>query len=45
VDAGASDAEGQLTLRQRVEAYERGLIVRALEAARGVVARPHAGWA
>jgi len=35
VDAGAADAEGQLSLRQRVEAYERGLIVRALEAAQG----------
>ncbi len=35
VDAGAADAEGRLSLRQRVEAYERGLIVRALEAAQG----------
>lgn len=35
VDAGAAETEGQLSLRQRVEAYERGLIVRALEAAQG----------
>ncbi|MBN2194663.1 MAG: sigma-54-dependent Fis family transcriptional regulator [Polyangiaceae bacterium] len=35
VDSGELDGDGHLTLRQRVEAYERGLIVRALEAAQG----------